>query len=268
MSDYETDLRTVVDALGLSQFLLLGPVMSAQIAVSFTVRNPGTVLRLILWQLRDSYVGLDPGYIAQLARDDWKRYLVMEARIFAPGEKLEDGIRLIRESVTQEDVVRTASIAAASSVLDLLPAVRVPALLMYKDTPSRNDPESINRIVSAIPGARLALLADDGDLYSFPRNPRELIGHIDEFLRSTGFDASPGHLARTEPPSPEAARHLTPRETEILRLIARGLTNKECAAALVLSERTVGRHITNIYAKIGVRSKAEATAYAIRQNLA
>jgi DNA-binding CsgD family transcriptional regulator len=62
-------------------------------------------------------------------------------------------------------------------------------------------------------------------------------------------------------------RGLTTREIQVLRLIAAGRTNREISAELVLSERTVGRHITNIYAKIDARGKADATAFALRHNL-
>jgi class 3 adenylate cyclase/DNA-binding CsgD family transcriptional regulator len=61
--------------------------------------------------------------------------------------------------------------------------------------------------------------------------------------------------------------HLTAREVEVLRLIAAGRTNLEISRELVLSMRTVARHITNIYGKIGARGKADATAYAIRHHL-
>jgi DNA-binding CsgD family transcriptional regulator/tetratricopeptide (TPR) repeat protein len=60
---------------------------------------------------------------------------------------------------------------------------------------------------------------------------------------------------------------LTGREVEVLRLIAAGRTNKQISDDLVLSPRTVARHITNIYAKIGAENKAEATSYAIRHGL-
>jgi DNA-binding CsgD family transcriptional regulator len=60
---------------------------------------------------------------------------------------------------------------------------------------------------------------------------------------------------------------LTSREVEVLRLVARGQSNKEIAAELVLSVRTVERHITNLYAKIDARGKADATAYAIHHGL-
>jgi len=60
---------------------------------------------------------------------------------------------------------------------------------------------------------------------------------------------------------------LTAREAEVLRLIAAGRTNTEIAEELTLSVRTVARHITNLYTKIGARNKAEATAYAGRKGL-
>jgi DNA-binding CsgD family transcriptional regulator len=61
---------------------------------------------------------------------------------------------------------------------------------------------------------------------------------------------------------------LTAREAEILKLLASGLTNGEIAAKLYLSVATIQRHIANIYGKIVVRNRAEATAYALRQQLA
>jgi DNA-binding CsgD family transcriptional regulator len=58
------------------------------------------------------------------------------------------------------------------------------------------------------------------------------------------------------------AHGLTPRELQVLRLVAAGKTNKAIAAKLVLSERTVDRHVSNIFTKVGVSSRAAATAYA------
>jgi len=60
---------------------------------------------------------------------------------------------------------------------------------------------------------------------------------------------------------------LTVRETEVLRLVAEGRTDRQIAAALVLSETTVGRHLTHIYTKLGVSSRAAATAVALRAGL-
>src|SRR5204862_2134991 len=71
-------------------------------------------------------------------------------------------------------------------------------------------------------------------------------------------------------PQIEAARDmhgLTTRELEVLRLVAAGLTNRTIAEELVLSERTVDRHVSNILAKLRVSSRAAATAYAYEHQL-
>jgi len=60
---------------------------------------------------------------------------------------------------------------------------------------------------------------------------------------------------------------LTPRELEVLRRVAAGATNKAIAAELVLSERTVDRHVSNIFGKLRVTSRAAATAYAYEHRL-
>ncbi|MHB8577964.1 MAG: TIR domain-containing protein [Dehalococcoidia bacterium] len=76
-------------------------------------------------------------------------------------------------------------------------------------------------------------------------------------------------LALAQPPEiAQRPAGLTAREVEVLRLLAAGRTNPEIAAALVLSVKTVERHLANIYAKLGARGRVEATTYALRQDLA
>jgi ATP/maltotriose-dependent transcriptional regulator MalT len=60
---------------------------------------------------------------------------------------------------------------------------------------------------------------------------------------------------------------LTPREIEVLRLVATGATNRDIAADLVISDRTVARHMSNMFAKLGVSSRAAATAFAYEHDL-
>jgi ATP/maltotriose-dependent transcriptional regulator MalT len=73
-------------------------------------------------------------------------------------------------------------------------------------------------------------------------------------------------LAVESPPA-VAADGLTAREREVLELIAEGRSNREIGERLFISQRTVERHIANIYLKIDVHNKAEATAYALRRRL-
>jgi DNA-binding NarL/FixJ family response regulator len=64
-----------------------------------------------------------------------------------------------------------------------------------------------------------------------------------------------------------AAGPLTAREVEVLRLVATGMTNRAIAGELFLSEKTVSRHLSNIFAKLDLASRAAATAYAYQHGL-
>ena len=60
---------------------------------------------------------------------------------------------------------------------------------------------------------------------------------------------------------------LSPRELQVLRLVATGKTNREIATELVVSEHTVARHMQNIFGKLGVSSRTAATAFAFERDL-
>jgi DNA-binding NarL/FixJ family response regulator len=79
------------------------------------------------------------------------------------------------------------------------------------------------------------------------------------------------YLAATEPRAPakeaEEAHGLSPREKEVLRLAAVGMSNRELATALVVSEHSVARHLQNIFTKLGVSSRTAASAFAYKHDL-
>jgi DNA-binding NarL/FixJ family response regulator len=80
---------------------------------------------------------------------------------------------------------------------------------------------------------------------------------------------SPSVAARLlrEIPAPQQPESLTERETEVLQQLAQGKSNKEIAAALVIAEKTVRTHVSNILAKLGVASRTQAALHAVRSGL-
>jgi DNA-binding CsgD family transcriptional regulator len=86
-------------------------------------------------------------------------------------------------------------------------------------------------------------------------------------IRAAKHDDAPVAGSSTIVSKLPAPDRLTPREVEVLRLLAAGHSNPEIAATLVLSVKTVERHLANLYAKIGARSRVDAATYAVTHNL-
>jgi HD-GYP domain-containing protein (c-di-GMP phosphodiesterase class II) len=102
--------------------------------------------------------------------------------------------------------------------------------------------------------------------------PEEAAGWMRDEVRAGRLDGdvvdgvltAAGHPARRRKPQPAG---LTSREVEVLRLVARGLTNKQIAEILVISPKTASRHIEHIYTKIGVSNRARASLFAVMHGL-
>jgi DNA-binding NarL/FixJ family response regulator len=109
-------------------------------------------------------------------------------------------------------------------------------------------------LVSLLQNARFVAL--DGDSH---------LPHLDEQRQLQR--ALTGFLAETQPVESNGDSPLTRRETEVLRLVAAGLSNREIAFSLVLSEHTVHRHVANILRKLTQSTRAAAAAHATRAGL-
>jgi DNA-binding NarL/FixJ family response regulator len=95
-------------------------------------------------------------------------------------------------------------------------------------------------------------------------DPRDLPGAIRQAVEGTIYSA----IGRTEETdSGSDSSGLTPKELDVLNRVARGLSNKEISKELWLSEQTIKFHLTNIYRKLGVGNRTEATRYAYQQGL-
>lgn len=98
--------------------------------------------------------------------------------------------------------------------------------------------------------------------------PEVIVEAIRKAARGEPYISPPAALKVAGGPVGKGPATLTPRELDVLRLVARGLTNKEIAARLGVKERTVEFHLTNILRKLGVTSRVEAAVWAKERGLA
>ncbi len=279
------DLEAVLDRLNLNRVNLFGAAEAGQVAITYAVRHPARVARLVLWcawpkgsDISSPRIHAWRGLIDQ----DWE--LMTDTCVqLALGWSGSDVGRVaaehLRDSVTR-DVARSA--LAAIDVVDvtgLLPQVVTPTLVLHRREISWLPVDAARALSSHIPNARLVLL-DGESTAPYLGDTEAAAAAIEEFLDtqeittevqweagvtpvpSTGVGAK---LERSQ--SVAYPDNLTDREIQVLRLVAGGRTSKEVAAELVLSVRTIERHVENIYGKIGARNKANATAYALTRGI-
>jgi len=170
---------------------------------------------------------------------------------------------------------------AVTQALALRPDVIVMDLLM----PVKDGIQAIAEIRAANPDARILALTSSLDPdrivatleagaqgYLFKDTQRdELLRAIRDVSQGLAFLPPPVAsklIARMrQPEATDGLAALTPREREVLRLIGNGLSNREIAQALVLSEATVRVHVHNILGKLGFEHRGQMIAFAIREGL-
>ncbi|TCC27088.1 response regulator [Kribbella speibonae] len=133
------------------------------------------------------------------------------------------------------------------------PRTEVVVLTTYSDDDS---------VLSALRAGARGFLTKDADAESIGRALQAAAAG------QSIVDADVQRLLIEGTPKPVVDTGLTPRETEVLRLIAEGLSNTEIARHLVVSEATVKTHINHLFAKAHLRDRAQAVAYAYRLGLA
>lgn len=179
---------------------------------------------------------------------------VEEAR--AASRTLDQVARQIGTTAVQATAAYAASAVelASGDAAGALPYLRKAGQLWGR----AESPYEVAR-VQALTGRALALLGDAGSARA------ELDAAVAGF-RSLGARPAAEQAERLLSPTLTPAG-LTPREVEVLRLVAAGRSNAAIAAALVLSEKTVARHLSNIFAKLDVGSRTAAAAYAFEHDL-
>jgi pimeloyl-ACP methyl ester carboxylesterase/DNA-binding CsgD family transcriptional regulator len=262
------DLETVADAIGLRRFPLLGISQGGPIAVAYAVRHPERVSHLILHgAYARGLLNRDPTPIQRievdtllnLIRVGWGRenpaFRQVFTSLFIPGgspEQLRWFNELQRVSSSPENAARLFAEFTTIDVRDLAPKVTCPTLVLHAREDARVPYEEGRLLAALIPGARFVTLESRNHLL-LEGEPalRRFMAEVDAFL-GTAVEPAAGAI-----PAVSFAA-LTARETEILDLIARGLDNADIAPRLQISAKTLRNHITNIFAKLGLTSRAQA----------
>ena len=273
------DVEAVVNRLGLDTFDIFGAFDAGPVAVAYAARRPERVSHLILWcswartlDIRSPRIRAWLGLLDQ----DWELMTDTCAHLalgWPAGEIGRHAAQRLRESVTPE-AARAALVAMGEfDVTALLPSLKTPTLVLHRrDIPWL--PVDIARaLASRIPDAGLTVLEGEATAPYLGDN-EAVASAIDAFLsegekgETARWDAGAAGTEREEGrPVYAYPDGLTEREVAVLRRLAGGRTNSAIAEELFVSVRTVERHVANIYAKIGARGRANATAYALTHNL-
>jgi pimeloyl-ACP methyl ester carboxylesterase/DNA-binding CsgD family transcriptional regulator len=262
------DLEDVVAASGIEEpFALLGISSGAAICAAYAARHPKRVSRMVLyggyargWAQRGDEIG-ERQYraILELMRVGWGKENPVFRQVFTsrfiPGaSEAQIGWynELCRRSSTGEMAARLLEERSRVDVTDLLGKVEAPTLVIH----SRDDevcPVSEGRLLAAgIRGAQFVEL--DSRNHVLLEDEPAWARFQEAVLEFLGLPASPAADA--------AFANLTVREREILGLITQGLANADIGKSLAISEKTVRNHISNLFDKLGVWSRAQAIVFA------
>ncbi|WP_353813810.1 alpha/beta fold hydrolase [Agromyces sp. SYSU T00266] len=270
-----TVLEAVLAAAGVERVSLLGASSGGGVASLFAARHPDAVDRLVLYGTYARGADLAPPAAREallaVVRQHWGIGSRVLSDLFEPdatAAERDEFVEFQRRAATPEAALASLAEVYAMDSTAHLGDIRTPTLVLH-----RRDDRAIafalgRDVAERIPHARFVpLLGEDhfpwrGDADAIVRETRRFLG--DRVDSAVDADASvPGATGA----APGGTPHLTDREREVLRLVARGETDAEIAAHLVLSVHTVHRHVANIRSRLGVPSRAAAAAWALRNEL-
>ena len=263
------DLEALVEVVDPKEpFALLGISQGTGTCLAFTVKHPERVSRLVLYggYARGVFRRGEPekerlyNALIDLTRLGWGNENPAFRQIFtsrfipeATNEQMDWFNELCRKTTSPEIAAQLLETRATIDVADLLGKVQVPTLVLH----SRNDdvvPISEGHILAAgIPGAQFVEL--DSKNHILLENEPAWERFCNEVLDFMGVE---GVVGGEHP----AFDSLTVREREVLALITEGLSNAEIADRLSISEKTVRNHVSNVFDKLGVWTRAQAMVFA------
>jgi pimeloyl-ACP methyl ester carboxylesterase/DNA-binding CsgD family transcriptional regulator len=257
-------LRAVLDELALDQVALVGGSSGGLAAIAFAARFPDRVSQLLLYGAYahgPSITSPEVGEaVVSTVRSHWGLGSRLLADIFlgeATSAEQERLARYQRAAANPEIAAALLEFIYRTDVRAELERVQVPTLVVHR----RGD-----RAIPYDLGRELAMLIPDATLLSLEGNAHfPWAGDWRSVARALRSVLAPEVSAEVD--GEQAAVRLSPREREVLALVASGLSDQEIAEQLVVSYHTVHRHVANIRHKFGRASRTAAVAEAARLGL-
>ena len=241
----------VADAVRARRFSLFGASQGGQVAIAVAARHPDRVEALVLYGTCGNGADLAPSAVREallgLVSGHWGLGSRVLTDIFVPDaapEAVDSFARLQRASASAEVARDLLELYYATDVSDLLPLIQARTAVLHREGDAATAFSLGRRVAAAIPGAVLVPLAGTAHLFYF--------GDWEAILRAVVDFVLPAEAA---------SAHLTPREVQVARLVAAGLTNHAIAAELGIAARTVDTHVGNIRGKLEARSRAQVAAW-------
>lgn len=253
-------LKELIEYLELPRFSLLGPSAGGAIAIAYAVDHASLLDHLILHSPPWSPEPETPlrSALNTLIRVEPKLGNDAEALHYLPTgtpEELGWFALLNREGASTEVMIGLDAAERTIDLADQLTKIHTPTLVIHR----RDDPfvpiELDRELAIRIKGAQFALIPGDTHIFE-AGNTAEIASAIFTFT----FRQQVTTQSRSS--NTASSIELTAREREVLAVLAQGLTNQEIADRLSISVHTVERHVTNLYTKLGVRSRTEAANWA------
>lgn len=267
------ELVEFLDHLGIERAVLLGKSLAGPTVLDFAARYPDRVAAVLMIGGYAKGPGLfNPKMVAAfppLVRANWGMASKALMDMFQPESTTEEREHLALVQRLSSDAETAAGLLEelyAADVEDRLPLITAPTLVFhYRDDraiPFRGG----QQVAERVPNARLVALVGTTHQPQTEAESRVVVDAMRDFIREHAPAAGVSTDERDVAPPP--AEQLTARERQVLELVAAGLGNAAIAVELSVSVRTIERHLSNLYGKLGVQNRAQATGYAIRNGLA